>query len=90
MHPSRFSANASFSENREASRTHGSDEVEFMLSVKFGQDMSSLVKVASGGELSRIMLVLKTVLTSLDSVEILIVLLYTSDAAEEQLHYDLG
>ena len=34
--------------------------------------MRSLVKVASGGELSRIMLALKTVLTSLDSVEILI------------------
>jgi DNA repair protein RecN (Recombination protein N) len=34
--------------------------------------MRSLVKVASGGELSRIMLALKTVLTSLDTVEILI------------------
>ena len=43
-----------------------------MLTVNPGQDMRSLVKVASGGELSRIMLALKTVLTSLDSVEILI------------------
>ncbi len=50
----------------------GSDAVEFLLSVNPGQDLRSLVKVASGGELSRIMLALKTVLTSLDTVEILI------------------
>ena len=63
---------ASFAENREACTTKGIDQVEFMLTVNPGQDMRSLVKVASGGELSRIMLALKTVLTSLDSVEILI------------------
>ena len=34
--------------------------------------MKSLSKIASGGELSRIMLAIKTVLTSLDTVEILI------------------
>ncbi len=50
----------------------GADAVEFLLSVNPGQDLRSLVKVASGGELSRIMLALKTVLTSLDTVEILI------------------
>ena len=50
----------------------GIDLVEFMLTVNPGQEMRSLVKVASGGELSRIMLALKTVLTSLDTVEILI------------------
>lgn len=51
---------------------HGCDAVEFLLSVNPGQALRSLVKVASGGELSRIMLALKTVLTSLDTVEILI------------------
>ena len=50
----------------------GSDHVEFLLSVNPGQDLRSLAKVASGGELSRIMLALKTVLTSPDTVEILI------------------
>ena len=50
----------------------GIDRVEFLLTVNPGQEMRSLVKVASGGELSRIMLALKTVLTSLDTVEILI------------------
>ncbi|HIL87314.1 MAG TPA: DNA repair protein RecN, partial [Deltaproteobacteria bacterium] len=37
----------------------GSDCVEFLLSVNPGQDLRSLAKVASGGELSRIMLALK-------------------------------
>ena len=63
---------ASFSENKEEISTKGIDQVEFMLTVNPGQDIRSLVKVASGGELSRIMLALKTVLTSLDSIEILI------------------
>ena len=63
---------ASFTENKEASTSTGIDQVEFFLAVNPGQEMRSLVKVASGGELSRIMLALKTVLTTLDSVEILI------------------
>jgi len=63
---------SSFLENSESSSTKGIDQVEFMLTVNPGQDLRSLVKVASGGELSRIMLAIKTVLTSLDSVEILI------------------
>ena len=62
---------ASFSEEDPCSSS-GIDQVEFFLSVNPGQEMRSLVKVASGGELSRIMLALKTVLTSLDTVEILI------------------
>ena len=63
---------ASFLENNNASTSSGIDQVEFLLTVNPGQEMLSLVKVASGGELSRIMLALKTVLTTLDSVEILI------------------
>ncbi len=50
----------------------GIDQVEFLLNVNPGQEMRSLVKVASGGELSRVMLALKSVLTSHDTVEILI------------------
>lgn len=51
---------------------NGIDSVEFALSVNPGQELRSLVKVASGGELSRIMLALKTVLISIDSVETMI------------------
>ncbi len=50
----------------------GIDHVEFELSVNPGQQLRSLTKVASGGELSRIMLALKTVLASVDTVETLI------------------
>ncbi|MBF0287982.1 MAG: DNA repair protein RecN [SAR324 cluster bacterium] len=50
----------------------GIDHVEFLLSVNPGQELRSLVKVASGGELSRIMLALKTILTAVDPVRTMI------------------
>ena len=63
---------ASLTADEDLCTSTGIDRVEFVLTVNPGQEMRSLVKVASGGELSRIMLALKTVLTSLDTVEILI------------------
>nr|MCS5552651.1 DNA repair protein RecN [SAR324 cluster bacterium] len=63
---------SSLDEDKNACTEKGIDKLEFLLSVNPGQDLRSLAKVASGGELSRIMLALKTVLTSIDSVEILI------------------
>ena len=39
----------------------GWDEIEFLLSANTGEDLKPLARVASGGELSRIMLALKTV-----------------------------
>jgi len=39
----------------------GIDEIEFLLSPNPGEDLKPLVKIASGGEISRIMLALKTV-----------------------------
>ncbi len=50
----------------------GKDEVEFLLSANPGEPVKPLSKIASGGELSRIMLALKTVLADTDSVETLI------------------
>ena len=41
----------------------GSDKVEFLIATNLGQALASLNKVASGGELSRLMLALKVVLT---------------------------
>ncbi len=51
---------------------HGLDRVEFMLSANEGEELRQLRKVASGGELSRIMLALKNVILSADIVETLI------------------
>jgi len=51
---------------------HGLDRVEFMISANIGEDLRQLRKVASGGEMSRLMLALKNVLLSTDIVESLI------------------
>ncbi|MEZ3477577.1 MAG: DNA repair protein RecN [Lachnospiraceae bacterium] len=50
----------------------GSDDVEFMISTNPGEPLKSLGNVASGGELSRIMLAIKTVLASRDRIPTMI------------------
>lgn len=49
----------------------GADDVEFLLSANIGEDLKPLNKIASGGELSRIMLGIKNVLTD-NSVQTMI------------------
>jgi len=50
----------------------GYDEVEFLLSTNLGEDLKPLSKVASGGEVSRIMLALKSILAKSDKLPLLI------------------
>ncbi len=50
----------------------GADVVEFLLSANLGEDLRPLSKIASGGELSRIMLSMKTCLTLEEDAETLI------------------
>lgn len=50
----------------------GSDRVEFLLSSNVGEPARPLGRIASGGELSRIMLALKTVLAETDHVPVLV------------------
>ncbi len=50
----------------------GLDQVEFMISPNIGEDLRPLARIASGGELSRIMLALKTILARTASVETVI------------------
>ena len=50
----------------------GADQVTFLISANAGEEPKALGKVASGGELSRIMLALKNVLSAKDSVGTLI------------------
>lgn len=50
----------------------GQDEVEFLIRTNLGEDMHSLAKIASGGEISRVMLAIKTVLVLGDSIETVI------------------
>ena len=51
---------------------NGYDDAEFLISTNLGEPEKSLEKVASGGELSRIMLAIKTVLAEIDAVDTLI------------------
>ncbi|MDP3682579.1 MAG: DNA repair protein RecN, partial [Ignavibacteria bacterium] len=50
----------------------GYDEVEFFISTNLGEDAKPLSKVASGGEVSRIMLALKSILAKNDKLPLLI------------------
>ena len=50
----------------------GYDDVEFMISTNPGEKLNSLGKVASGGELSRIMLGIKTIMAEKDNIDTLI------------------
>lgn len=59
---------------READRIteKGADEVEFLISTNPGESRKSLSQVASGGELSRIMLAIKTIMATKDDTDTLI------------------
>lgn len=51
---------------------NGFDEAEYLISLNPGEDLKPLSKIASGGELSRIMLGLKSVLAGKDDIDTLI------------------
>ncbi|MBO4432987.1 MAG: DNA repair protein RecN, partial [Clostridia bacterium] len=51
---------------------HGCDNVEFMIGTNAGEAIKPLSKIASGGELSRVMLAIKSVLADKDDVDTLI------------------
>ena len=58
---------------REASfNINGNDKIEFAISTNIGEESKELIKIASGGEMSRIMLAIKTVLADIDEVPILV------------------
>lgn len=51
---------------------NGMDKVEFLISTNPGEPLKPLVKIASGGELSRVMLAIKSILADSDGVDTLI------------------
>lgn len=57
---------------KESYSAEGTDDVEFSISLNPGQPMRPLVSVASGGELSRIMLAIKAVMADKDETGTLI------------------
>lgn len=71
MKKARFKISVESSENA-SFKVNGTDNVEILFSSNLGEDLKPLAKVASGGEISRIMLVLKDVLADSDEVPTMI------------------
>ena len=71
MKNARFNIAVSFDENDNFNK-NGLDTVEFLISTNMGEEEKPLIKIASGGEMSRIMLVIKSVLADVDKVPVLV------------------
>lgn len=59
-------------EKNENYNTNGNNTISFMISTNIGEPLKSLEKIVSGGELSRIMLALKTVFVEKDEIPTII------------------
>ena len=59
-------------ENRYELRSDGMDEIEFLISPNVGSEPKPLAKIAAGGEISRVMLALKTILARIDNIPTMI------------------
>ena len=55
-------------DRRYAFRENGMDNVEFLIAPNVGSELRPLARIASGGEISRVMLALKTVLVQVDQI----------------------
>jgi DNA repair protein RecN (Recombination protein N) len=71
-----FKVNLVFDEGKEGEAykftSNGLDHVEYLFSANAGEPVKPLSKIASGGEMSRVMLAIKTILADVDSVPTLI------------------
>ena len=77
MKDSEFSVSIEFNENTTDDglyefKTNGLDKIEFYISTNKGEKAKPLSKIASGGEMSRIMLAIKSIISDKDSVESMI------------------
>lgn len=59
-------------EEKEGVFSQGMEEIEFFISTNAGQSMKPLAKIASGGEVSRLMLAIKVLFSRVDQIPILI------------------
>ena len=58
--------------SEEKFNSNGLDKVTFLIQTNVGDEFKPLTKIASGGEMSRIMLAIKTVLSDVDKIPVLI------------------
>ena len=69
MKNAKFKVEVKFAENFEE---NGQDKVQFLISTNIGEEYKPLIKIASGGEMSRIMLGIKNVLADVDEVPVMV------------------
>ncbi|MCL5073424.1 MAG: DNA repair protein RecN, partial [Actinobacteria bacterium] len=50
----------------------GIDSIEFLISLNLGESVKPLRKIASGGEISRIMLALKSIISGMDNISMMV------------------
>nr|WP_242855910.1 hypothetical protein [Ruminiclostridium josui] len=72
MKNARFKVNIVIDEAKNNFTKNGLDNVEFLISSNVGEPLKPLSKIASGGEMSRIMLAIKTILANVDEIPTLI------------------
>ncbi len=71
MKNARVKIDIHFNENKQYNK-NGLDIVEFLIRTNIGEEAKPLVKIASGGEMSRIMLAIKNVLSNVDIVPVMV------------------
>lgn len=71
MKNAKFEISVTLNENNNFNK-NGLDNVEFLISTNIGENAKSLIKIASGGEMSRIMLAIKSVLATIDKIPVII------------------
>ena len=71
MKNTKFKTQINYNENNEFNE-NGQDKIEFLILTNLGDDFKPLTKIASGGEMSRIMLAIKKVFADIDQIETLV------------------
>ncbi|AEY66413.1 DNA repair protein RecN [Clostridium sp. BNL1100] len=72
MKNARFKVNIIMDDTKNNFTKNGLDNVEFLISSNAGEPLKPLSRIASGGEMSRIMLAIKTILANVDAIPTLI------------------
>ena len=71
MKNAKFEISVEFDNNHKFDK-NGLDNVEFLISTNIGETAKPLIKIASGGEMSRIMLAIKSIISSFDQIPIIV------------------
>lgn len=71
MKNTKFRVSINYDDSNEFNE-NGQEIVEFLIMTNIGEDFKPLTKIASGGEMSRIMLAIKRVLADVDEIETLV------------------